>query len=51
MIIPSDAIVRITFLGAALEPIAEFRKFTASLETPTYKPPMAKRMSTTTAKM
>jgi hypothetical protein len=48
--IPIDAIARITFLGAALEPIAELRKFTASFDTPTYRPPIAKRIRTITAK-
>jgi hypothetical protein len=39
--IPIDATIRITRRGAAFDPIAELRKFTASLVTPTKRPETA----------
>jgi len=39
--IPKAAIAIMTLKGAALEPIAEFRKFTASLLTPTTRSDIA----------
>ena len=39
--IPTEATVIITYRGAALDPSAEFRKFTASLATPTTSPDTA----------
>ena len=40
---PRPATIRIVRMGTALEPMAEFKKFTASLLTPTTKSAMAKR--------
>ena len=48
MMIPIEAIIRITFLGAAFEPIAELRKLTASLVTPTNRPATARMPRTIT---
>jgi hypothetical protein len=47
--IPKLAMIMITTNGAALEPIEEFRKFTASFATPTMMSKTAKIKSTTTA--
>ena len=50
MMMPTDATVRIIFIEAALEPIAELRKLTASFVTPTKRPETARipRMPTIT---
>ena len=40
---PMDATIRILFSDAAFDPIAEFRKFTASLLTPTDRSNTASR--------
>jgi hypothetical protein len=50
MMMPTDATVRIIFIEAALEPIAELRKLTASFVTPTKRPETARipRMPTMT---
>jgi hypothetical protein len=40
---PKPATTRIVRIGTALEPIAEFRKFTASLLTPTTRSAIARR--------
>ena len=47
---PTDATPRMVFMGAALEPMADVRKFTASLVTPTKRPETARmpRMTTMT---
>ena len=42
MRIPTEATERMTFMEATLEPIAEFRKLTASFVTPTKRPEMAR---------
>ena len=47
-IMPTDATVRITHMGATFEPILELRKFTASLATPTVKSSTANPSSITT---
>jgi len=46
--IPSAAINIITFNGATFEPMAEFRKLTASLLTPTIKSEIARANNTIT---
>ena len=46
--IPKLANIIMLLKEMAFEPIAEFRKFTASLLTPTIKSPMASRLSITT---
>ena len=46
--IPAAAIKKINHFGAAFEPMAELRKFTASLLTPTIKSEIANAKSTTT---
>ena len=46
--IPSPAIRRITLKEATFDPMAEFKKFTASLLTPTIKSETAKIKSTIT---
>jgi hypothetical protein len=46
--IPTEATVRIVFIEAAREPMAEFRKFTASFVTPTKRPETAKMPRITT---
>ena len=48
MMIPIEAMSIITFLGAAFEPIAELRKLTASLVTPTKRPATARMPRTIT---
>ena len=50
MRMPAVATSRMTRIEAALEPMAELRKFTASLVTPTKRPDMARipRMPTMT---
>jgi hypothetical protein len=45
---PALAIIMIIHMGATLEPIAEFKKFTASLLTPTIKSDTASASSTIT---
>ena len=42
MMMPKDATARMIFMCAAFEPIAEFRKFTASFVTPTKSPETAR---------
>ena len=39
---PIEATSRMVFMGAAFEPMAELRKLTASLETPTKRPETAR---------
>lgn len=46
--IPIAAIQKITFLGAAFDPIDEFKKLTASLDTPTIKSSPANTINTNT---
>ncbi len=46
--IPTEAMVKMTLREAALEPIAELRKLTASLETPTTRPRIARISKMTT---
>ena len=41
-IMPTEATVRMTRIEAALEPMAELRKLTASFVTPTKRPEMAR---------
>ena len=50
MMMPTEATVRMTFIEAALEPMAELRKLTASFVTPTKRPEIARmpRMPTMT---
>ena len=50
MMMPTEATAKIVRIEAALEPMAEFRKFTASFVTPTKRPETAKmpRMTTIT---
>jgi hypothetical protein len=45
---PNDATDKITHNGAALEPILEFRKLTASFATPTVKSRTARSSNTRT---
>ena len=48
MMIPIEATNKMTFLGAAFDPIAELRKLTASFVTPTNKPATARTPRTIT---
>jgi hypothetical protein len=48
---PAAAIARIILKDAAFDPMAELRKFTASLLTPTIRSEMAKRKRTPTIKI
>ena len=46
---PKEASIIIVLKGIALEPTAEFKKFTASLLTPTIRSPIAKTARTETS--
>ena len=48
---PAAAMARIILKGAAFEPMAELRKFTASLLTPTIRSEIASRKRTATIRM
>ena len=48
MMMPTEATARIVRMGAAFEPMAELRKFTASFVTPTKRPETARMPRITT---